>query len=151
MRTAITLSKSHKGEWSLVSSPSVPLPEQAAKFRRQLGIKVHAEIAEIHYQENDGHLRVLRFLSPDEFKKREDRVQKDLQAAKKDGEARKKLGTKEAQKKTESVIKKENENIAAEVKRLNDAGKKTEASALEKTLHKAESQPALNVADTKNK
>jgi ribosomal protein L22 len=61
MRTAVTVGKTHRGEWALMSGPEVPLVEQLQSFRKLIGQKTNPVFCQVRLQESDGAARVLKF------------------------------------------------------------------------------------------
>ena len=80
MRTAITITKTHGGKWELVGTPDDSLLEQKKAFRALRSSKAHKEIAEVIYQENDGHRETIRLLTPKAFAKIEKQNAEDAAA-----------------------------------------------------------------------
>lgn len=69
MRTAITVGKTHKGEWKLLSTPDDNFVEQKKFFRALRVEKAHKDLALVTYQENDGIAETIRLSTPAEKKK----------------------------------------------------------------------------------
>lgn len=83
MRTAKTHVRLHGSDkFALLHGPDKPLREQYAEFKTKRGRVADDKVAEVHYQESDGPLRVARFLSP-ELKKAEDERKAKLEAEEK--------------------------------------------------------------------
>ena len=103
MRTAVTLARTHDGEWELVAGPDVPVLEQVGDFRKALVLKSHPELAEIRYQESDGITRVHRLRSPKDHKAHEALRASERAAQKKANQklAAKNVEAKKPQKQTE--------------------------------------------------
>lgn len=69
MRTAITVGKTHKGEWQLISTPDDNFVEQRKAFRALRVEKSHKDLSFVIYQENDGAAESIRLATPAEKKK----------------------------------------------------------------------------------
>ena len=134
-RTAITVAKSHKGDWELLASPAVPLTEQLKTFRGFLGSKSHKQYCFVQIQESDGHARQLNLLTPAAHKAHDDIRATEQAEAKAAGEA-------EEKNRVANQRKAELERIEAhqhEIDRLNElAGIKPKA----KTKKPADGQQA---------
>jgi hypothetical protein len=81
-RTAVTLAKTHKGEWKLLAHPDVSIVKQLQDFRSILGERSHKEFSLIQLQESDGHVRQVRLRSLDEQKAHDDLRADELKKAK---------------------------------------------------------------------
>ena len=66
MRTAITLGKTHKGEWEIVATPDDNFMEQRQNFRKLRAEKTHKQFALVQFQESDGHATTVRFITEKE-------------------------------------------------------------------------------------
>lgn len=86
-RTAVTLGKTHKGEWEMLAHPDVPLLEQLKAFRQGLALKAHAKYCLIRFQESDGGVREQRLRTPKEQKSKEQQHAEELVKIKADTEA----------------------------------------------------------------
>lgn len=64
MRTATTIAETHGGKEVLVSGRKIGVHTQLQNFRKLIGRKSHPDFAFVALQESDGHLRTLRFLTP---------------------------------------------------------------------------------------
>ena len=65
MRTAKTHTRQHgKEKLELLHDSNVPLSEQNKAFKALRDKPTHETIAELHYQESDGPLRVVRSSKP---------------------------------------------------------------------------------------
>lgn len=80
-RTAITLAKTHKGDWTLLASPDANLIEQRKNFRALRADKAHKDYATVIYQESDGPAEILRLITPAQKKKQEEQAAADRKAA----------------------------------------------------------------------
>lgn len=81
-RTAKTHIRQHgKEKLELLHDSSVPLTQQSKAFKLIRGDVANEKIAEVHYQESDGPLRVIRFITPAEKKAREEANVKAVAAA----------------------------------------------------------------------
>lgn len=123
-RTAKTHIRQHgKEKLELLHDSSVPLQQQARAFKLIRGDVANEKIAEVHYQESDGPLRVIRFITPAEKKARDEANAKAVDAANAHAEKLKKEAEKtesEKAKKRAAVIK---TNIEADKKAREEAKK----------------------------
>ncbi len=88
MRTSVTVAKKHSGEWVLLHSPEVSIVDQHSAFKVVAGGgKANADYSEYRIQDSDGTLRQLKFITPDEEKKRAAAHAKVLEQVKKEAEA----------------------------------------------------------------
>lgn len=88
MRTAKTHVR-HHGEkgLKLISDNSIPVLAQKSEFKKLCSNPANEKIAEAHYQESDGPLRVVRFLTPTELKAKNEAQAKAEADARKHAEA----------------------------------------------------------------
>lgn len=121
-RTAKTHIRQHgKEKLELLHDSTVPLIEQAKAFKLIRGNESNEKIAEIHYQESDGPLRVVRFITPAEKKAR------DEANARAQAESRRR----------EDEQKKEAERIKAQKEKKLKAGEKANLDADKKAREEA--------------
>lgn len=80
-RTAITIAKTHKGDWQLLATPGDNLLEQKKKFHALRASKAHEQFATVIYQESDGHALINRLLTPAAAKAIDEQNAKDHAAA----------------------------------------------------------------------
>ncbi len=76
-RTAITVARTHKGDWQLLATPDDNLIEQKKNFHALRSSKAHKEFATVIYQESDGHALINRLLTPAAAKAIDDQNAKD--------------------------------------------------------------------------
>lgn len=115
MRTAITLTKTHAGKWSLAADPDEPLLEQRKDFRSLRASKAHEEFSEVVYQESDGHRETLRLLTPKALAKQEAQAEEDMAEVAKFDEAEAKRKRLSPQREKAEAEFKANEAEAAKV------------------------------------
>lgn len=77
MRTAITIAKTHAGEWKLISTPAEDLLKQRKNFRELRAARVHKEFSIVQYQENDGAAETARLLTEEQAAAQETQRKKD--------------------------------------------------------------------------
>lgn len=81
MRLASTIGKLHTGEWEIIASPDVTIPDQTLAFQALLGKTAHEKYSVVRYHEDGfGEPRVLRFLSPADAKAKEDARNAEIEA-----------------------------------------------------------------------
>ncbi len=106
MRTAITISRTHSGKWSLVGTPDDSLLDQKKAFRALRASKSHKDFSEVVYQESDGHREIIRLLTLEAAEKIEKQAASDHSEAKKFDEAEsKRKSTSPEREKTEKEFK----------------------------------------------
>lgn len=71
-RTATTRAQTHKGEWLSIALDDVPLLEQKKSFLALRADRSHPEFKTVIYQESDGVVQTLRFVTPHEKQKHEE-------------------------------------------------------------------------------
>lgn len=123
-RTAKTHIRQHgKEKLELLHDDKVPLIQQAKAFKLIRGEEANEKIAEVHYQESDGPLRVVRFITPAEKKAREEANAKAVAAAKEHADkiAKEAAAAKSAKDKKLAAV--ERANIEAD-KKAREAAKK---------------------------
>ena len=114
MRTAITVAKTHKGKWTMLGNPDVPLTEQLKEYRQFLGSKSHETYCYVQIQESDGTERHIHLMTPAAGEKHAELREKETTAA---VEAGKKV--EEEAKKVEATLAEERaKSHADEIERL---------------------------------
>ena len=105
MRTAVTIAKRHSGEEVLIAGHDVPLLQQREAFRKLRGVRIDNEFQSVSYQESDGPVISIRFVSDKEAKaelaKTEAENKRQAEAtekAKRDAETKDRLAKEEKQK-----------------------------------------------------
>ena len=63
--TAVTIAKTHEGDWILLAGPDVPLAEQHQAFRHARVSPAHDLYSEIRYQDDHGAASTIRFRTPE--------------------------------------------------------------------------------------
>lgn len=116
-RTAKTHIRQHgKEKLELLHDHNVPLAEQHKAFKALRAESVNEKIAEVHYQESDGPLRVIHFISSAEKKAREEADAKSIAEAKKASEAAEKEKAKAAEEKRRKEAEEAKARIEADKK-----------------------------------
>jgi len=80
-RQAYIIGKTHAGEWQLIADPSEQWQERWKQFRELTAAKVHPELAHVAIYESTGTVRQVNLLTPEEGKRRDDRMAAGAQAA----------------------------------------------------------------------
>lgn len=112
-RTAVTVAKTHKGDWKLLAHPDVPLPDQNQLFKSFLGKKSHEQFAYVQIQESDGLKRHINLLTPADGKKHEERRASELLKAIEAGKLEKEAAEKREALIAESLAKEHADTIEA--------------------------------------
>ena len=63
--TAVTIGKTHEGDWILLAGPDVPLADQHQAFRHARVNPAHDLYSEIRYQDDHGAASTIRFRTPE--------------------------------------------------------------------------------------